>query len=259
MYTQAVVSRFSKAPLSKELEFTLLLVARIRVSQALCGNPRTCECIDQNHWMPGPSRWWILLERLPVPLQRRPRLADRARRKPDLLGHFEGAESLGQQLSRLPAPFREPAQPVLEVDQEGGMVRGGGSVIVGDPCLQVTFLSGRRQADDAETIGLLGAPVPGIHPTSPAAPVADASAVADVANRIVEDPGRAYLQRVLSPLDQPVPCRPGSGTDVGDGFFSLFGFAGAEGESCDFAELLTVSAIIARASATSTDRQDRWR
>ncbi|HEY2156491.1 MAG TPA: hypothetical protein VGH33_12730, partial [Isosphaeraceae bacterium] len=68
-----------------------------------------------------------------------------------------------------------------------------------------------------------------IHGAAAAGAVADAAAVADVADRVVGDPGDADRDVVLALADQAVPGALGGGHGLGQRLLAVLAAATAEG------------------------------
>src|SRR5262245_45755556 len=97
------------------------------------------------------------------------------------------------------------------------MIGGRRSVVIGDPGSQRSLLPRRGQADQAKAERSLSTMVPEVHPAATGAGIANASAIADVLERELQDPDRTDLKRASTSLDQSGPCRPGRSNEVGYG------------------------------------------
>src|SRR6516162_7924496 len=117
------------------------------------------------------------------------------------------------------------------------MVRWSRSVVLGDPGSQLSLPSRRGQADQAKAERSLSAMVPEVHPATTGAGIANASAVADVLERELQDPDRTDLKWASTSLDQSGPCRPGRSNKVGYGLVPVAGVKTTEGKSGCFLDL----------------------
>src|SRR3954454_19190679 len=68
-----------------------------------------------------------------------------------------------------------------------------------------------------------------VHGAAADGPVAQPAAVADVADRVIRDPGDPDLQRVPALLDEAVPGAPGGGAGLGQRLLPVLPAAPAEG------------------------------